>query len=56
MLAFLYSFGKKVNGTWEKDELLDSIDDPTDVVVAIKEIVNIDNDKAISILDGFVDK
>ena len=56
MLTSLYFFGKKENGTWGKDVLLDSINDPTDIVVAIEEFANINKDDAVSALDGFVDK
>ena len=41
MLASLYLFGKKENGTWGKDALFNTADDPTDVVAAIEELANI---------------
>ena len=56
MLTSLYFFGKKENGTWEKDVLFDTIDDDTDVVVAIEEFAKINKDDAVSALDGFVDE
>ena len=41
MSTSLYFFGKTENGIWWKDVLFDTIDDPTDVVVAIEEFANI---------------
>ena len=56
MLTFLYFFGKKESRTCGKDVLFDSMDDPTDVIVAIEEFTNIHKDNAVSALDGFVDE
>ena len=56
MLTSLYFFGKKEKKTRGKDILFDTMDDPTDVIVAIKEFANINKDDAISALDGFVDE
>ena len=56
MMTSLYFFGEKENGTWGKDVLFDSMNDPTDIVVAIEEFASINKDDAVSGLDGFVDK
>ena len=56
MLTSLYFFGKIGHGTWGKDVLFDSMDDPTDLVVTIEEFFNINQDDAVSALDGFVDE
>ena len=56
MLTSLYFFGRKENETWEKEVLINSMDDSTDVVVAIEEFTNINKDNAVSALDDFVDE
>ena len=44
------------NWTWGKDVIFDSMDDSTDVVVAVEEFANTNKDDAASALGGFVDK
>ena len=56
MLTSFYFFGKKENGTLGKDVIFDSMDDPTDVVVAIEELATINKDNAVLALDGFIDE
>ena len=53
---FFYLFGKKENGIWQKNVLSNIIDNPTDLVPAIKEFFNNNEDEAESTIDGFVDE
>ena len=46
----------KENGTKRQDTLLNIMDDPTNVVAATEEFTNINNDDAVSALDGFVNE
>ena len=55
-MPILCTFLVRKKITWGKDALFDTIDDHTDVLAAIEEFANINNDDAVLAWDGFVDE
>ena len=56
ILSWHLCFGKKGNGTWGRNALFDTMNDPADVVEAIEQFANTSRYNNVSAVSSFVDE